>query len=545
MVSMKPLKRFAARLLAATLFVVSSHTWATTVVATVSKNKVVKNEVFQLRIVVDKKVASDAIDLSSLEQNFYVGRPSFGSSVNIINGDRNTRSEWNISLAAQRLGEATIPAFTIDNAQSQPITIQVTMDSNEPVLSDLVELQSQLEKRELYPNESTTLTTRLIVKTDPRRLQNARIAPPSADGVSLTALGEPNQYQSVVDGVEVTVVDQNYRVTADKVGQYTVRGIGFNGNIIYGDDRRGTTKLVSANTPADTFTLTVLPIPEQYQGEWLPAAKLSLSQRWLDSAGNNINPTDTYDTRVGESISREITLDISGLPAERFPELAADYSDALRVYQQKPQFSQLADGTTRMTLKHVLLPQKNGQIAMDSLTLDWWDSANKQLQTAQINGLKLNVAAGNDANIGALLPAMPATPQTETVTVYQAGFWPYLTAFFALLWVATVMLYLKKPSAHRAVTELDQTHDADPSLINALNQQDFVRANLLLNSWLEAHQHLDPELLTEIKQHIATMNQHRFGAEQQPWQAKPLIKLIKRGERSKPKRKKDATLAPL
>ena len=115
--------RLTVALFALLITLVSPLALATNVLATVSKNKVVKNEVFQLRIVVDKKVSSDALDFSSLEQDFYLGRPSFGSSVNIINGDRSTRSEWNITLAPQRLGVATIPAFTLDGASSKPIEI--------------------------------------------------------------------------------------------------------------------------------------------------------------------------------------------------------------------------------------------------------------------------------------------------------------------------------------------------------------------------------------------------------------------------------------
>ena len=50
--------------------------------ASVSKNKVVKNEVFQLRIVSDQKASADDIDFSVLSNDFFLGQPSFGSSRN-------------------------------------------------------------------------------------------------------------------------------------------------------------------------------------------------------------------------------------------------------------------------------------------------------------------------------------------------------------------------------------------------------------------------------------------------------------------------------
>lgn len=71
-------------------------------VASVSKNKVVKNEVFQLRVVSHDKVSADALDFSQLEPDFFVGQPSFASSTNIINGNYSQRSEWTVALAAQK-----------------------------------------------------------------------------------------------------------------------------------------------------------------------------------------------------------------------------------------------------------------------------------------------------------------------------------------------------------------------------------------------------------------------------------------------------------
>ena len=153
MVMMKYLKSYLAFIFAILSFVASSTAFATTIQATVSKNKVVKNEVFQLKVVVDQKVSSDDIDFSVLEKDFYLGRPSFGTSINIINGKRTSHSEWNISIAAQRIGISTIPAFTVDGASSQPIAIQVGVDNEQPNVSDLVEVQSHLNKTQLYPNE--------------------------------------------------------------------------------------------------------------------------------------------------------------------------------------------------------------------------------------------------------------------------------------------------------------------------------------------------------------------------------------------------------
>ncbi|WP_175443271.1 BatD family protein [Vibrio sonorensis] len=157
-----------------TLWLIPTLSMAATITATVSKTSVTKNEVFQLRIVADEKLDSEDIDFSGLESDFYVSRPSFGSSINIINGTRTNRSEWNVSLAALRIGTLTIPSFDIDGSKTQPIKIKVALNAQAPTSDDLVEFQSQLSTKTLYPQQSARLSSRLIIKGDPRRLQNLK-----------------------------------------------------------------------------------------------------------------------------------------------------------------------------------------------------------------------------------------------------------------------------------------------------------------------------------------------------------------------------------
>ncbi len=542
---MNKLNSLNVALVALVLTLISPFALATSVVATVSKNNVVKNEVFQLRIVVDKKVSSDALDFSTLEKDFFMGRPSFGSSINIINGDRSVRSEWNISLAAQRLGMATIPAFTIDNASSTPIDITVKVDTEEPKISDLIELQNQLSKSQLYPNESATLTTRLIIKTDPRRLQDPFVVPPKAEDVELSAIGEPKQYQSVIDGVEVTIVDQSYLVTANSAGQFQLSGIGFQGSVVYGDRRSGTTKLISATTPAQQFQIQVDPIPSDYQGTWLPTSSLNLSQQWLDGSGNEINASETFTTRVGESLTRIINLDIQGLASERFPEFNINYPATVRLYQEKPQFTDLGNGTTRMTVKQVIIPEQAGKITINPFSLNWWDSANKSAQKSQLLGLALKVEPGSALN-NEPISAPAIQQQVETVTVHDAGYWPYLSALFASLWLVTMLLWLKqRKTSTEQVPEREDKPTTD-QLILAIEQDDKVKANYLAKQWLSENRQLSPERIEEIEKQLNAMNHSQYSPQSQDWQPNVLIKLIKQGnKKAKTRNKPDDKLAQL
>ncbi len=534
-------------LVALALSFVSPAAMAANVWATVSKNKVVKNEVFQLRVVVDEKVSSDDIDFSALEKDFYVGRPSFGSSINIVNGDRSTRSEWNLTLAAQTLGVANIPAFTVSGASSKPIAIQVTMDTDEPKVSDLVELRSSLDKTTLYPNESASLRTRLIIKADPRRLQSPNVIPPQVDGLTLAQIGEPKQYQSVLGGVEVTVLDQAYRVTANQPGEYTLQGAAFKGSVVYGNDRTGTTKLISVDTPAETFAIKVEDKPAGYSGVWLPTSELKLTQTWVAANGEPIPSSTTHQAKVGDSITREVTLDIEGLSSDRFPNLKINYPQGIRVYEEKPQFSQLENGFTRMTLKQVLIPQQTGDVQLSEINLNWWDSQNKQQKAAHLDGIALVVSPGESLNIPVPASQISAPAEVKTVTVKDPGFWPYLTALFALLWViTTVLLFRKRNTSVGTQQKPIAPLDTSGPLISALEEQDHFKAQHCASEWLQEAQISDKALLADIQNELDEMQKSRFSQQETGWNASKLLKLIKKVDKMpRAKGKPEETLAKL
>lgn len=524
--NMTSIKKHIIYLLALTSLFVTFPLFAANITATVSKNRVVKNEVFKLKVVLDEKVSADAIDFSQLESDFYLGRPNFGSSINIVNGTRIDRSEWNITLAPQRLGALTIPAFEVEGASSTPIKIQVSMDVDEPSRNELIELQSSLDKTTLYPNEFLVLQTRLVIKTHPRQLQNPQIVPPKAEGLSIETIGEPNQYQQVLDGVQVTIVDQNYKVTSNQPGTFSLSGIGFKGSAVYNDNRTGRTRLVSLNTPAQQYEIKVESVPEQVKGNWLPASSLTLNQQWLDSQGNEI-VGPRYSTKTGDSITRTIELDIKGLAVEHFPDIVLSYPDSVRLYAEKPTFRPIDANTTRMTQKQVLIAQKTASIALPEFTLNWWNSATQTPSTASINGLQLTIEQGSEIQPEAL-PIRTATPaEPTTITVTDNGIWPYLTALFAALWLTTLAVWFKKMPA-RAGKSIERIEVANTKqqLINALQRAETVQANRLFTQWIKENPTLGIEIKDLISKEISLMNQSKFAKGGCPWTAEKVIQMI-------------------
>ncbi|WP_239670879.1 BatD family protein [Vibrio variabilis] len=413
------LKHLCTNIAVALLSITSSFAaMALNVTASVTKTNVSKDEVIQLKIAADEKLDGSKVNFDALSDDFFMGRPSFSSSVNILNGTRRDSSVWTIAIAPQRLGKLTIPSFDVDGVTTAPITLTVTMDDQTPTADELIEVRTQIGKAELYPKESTTLDVRIIVKVDPRMLQNPALSDPIASGLDITALGEPKQYQAVMDGVEVLIVDQSYRVTATQSGDYTIIAPTLRGGVLYGSQRGGSTKILNLDGKAPEVDISVLPVPEDYNGIWLPTPSLKASQTWTRDNGESIT-ANSVTMQTGDALTRTLTVTAQGVSAEQMPELSIRNPTAFRVYPEKPSFTENANGSVTMTLKQVLIAKSPQIAALPSVDIQWWDTKSKQAATTTLKGLEVEITAGEDS--AAVLSASP-TPRPRRSLFTTRGF---------------------------------------------------------------------------------------------------------------------------
>ncbi|PMH43160.1 hypothetical protein BCU68_04005 [Vibrio sp. 10N.286.49.B3] len=529
----------------------STNVHAANALASVTKNSVSKDEVFQLRIIVDQHLSASDVDFSRLEDSFYIGRPSFGSSSSSYNGKRSVRSEWTVALAPLKVGSITIPSFEVAGATTQPITIQVTADANTPTQDDLVEFQTTLENNELYPSQSTHLQVRLIIKADPRQLQNPTILPPSITGVALEPIGESKQYQDVQSGAEVTVVDQRFLLTAEKAGNFTVVGPKLTGAMVYGARNSGT-RLLQLDTTPEELSLTVLPIPSDYDGFWLPTSQLTLQQSWQDQDGNPIDEDAVFATEVGESVTRTVMLKAQNLTQHQLPNLSLKNPVSVREYAEKPQFSTTENGTSIMLLKQVLIPTQEGEISLPAITIPWWNTQTKAPQQSRLNGLVLEVKPG-DPVVTAMPLAASSAQAPQIIEVKDSGLWPYI-ALMTSLWaivVSLIALYLWRRTSstadlsHSQTAGTQQTSDEQNNLIAIIKQQDPIQTQNHVMSWL-TKQTLPAPLREKIEMELKQMNQAHYAQQEQAkdWSEEALITLIKEAFMQAKNKSSDGLILP-
>lgn len=528
---------------------------AATAVASVSQNSVTKDQVFLLRVATDEKVSSDALDLTALQQDFYVGTPSFGSSMRIVNGSRSVSSEWNISLAPLRLGKVQIPSFDIEGAKTKPITINVAVNKAAPTQHDMAEFQLNLSKDSLYPQEVAELDVKLIIKADPRRLQDPKIAPPSSPGLDVEPIGESKQFQDVLNGQEVTVVQQSFRISSQKSGQFKLNGPKLTGAVVYSINNSSTTRLFQLDTPVETLDVTVKEIPKGYQGEWLPTSNFKLIQQWSDSQGNELTSNNglegdnqTIEMEAGDSLTRTITMTASNLTQHQLPKLNITYPKSVRVYEEKPQFGTTQSGDAVVVYKQVLIPKEAGNISLPEVSQAWFDTDSQSEQTSKALGLELAVKASDRATSST--PPVTAPPAQQVsptvVTVDSPGLWPYLTALFAALWlISSVMAFYfwsRRGVTTKPTHTVERQSDTAKALIEALKTKDGVMSRTLFEQWKAENPDLCDETLEAVEAELSKLNQSLYGeasSTTSSWAPSEAIKAVKKPKRLSSKTRKN------
>ncbi|MDV7103292.1 BatD family protein [Vibrio sp. TH_r3] len=533
-----------------TLLILLSQWTQAAVLATVSTNKAAKGEVFLLKVVSDQRADSSDIDFSSLESDFYLGSPRFSSSLNSINGKRSIRSEWSLSLAPLRVGILTIPSFQVKGESTAPIAIQATIDSSMPKVEDLLSFETKLSKSELYPAEIAQLDTKLIIKTDVRRIQNPKLTAPTSVGpVDIEPIGDSHQYIGSIDGVEATIVEQSYRVTVSEAGLYDITGPTLSATILDNNNQTGSTRLIPINLEAKTIHIEVSEKPTNFKGSWLPSPNLNLTQKWLDADGSEVTDFAQQTGLVGSPITREITLTIDGIAQSQLPNIIVDYPDNVRFYEEPAKINQNGNQVS-MTLKHVLIPKIAGQVTLPPISLHWWNTNKKQSETAKLTGATFAVEQSDTPTIkldSSPQQAQPIATDTQTITIKDAGLWPYIAAFFAILWLLTLVILIKRPTIKQSkVAKHDLKPDTFNALLTAVKNHDGMATQSYLTEWYQQKPQLDLTTKQKINQQVQALMASIYANDSTPWKNDELLALLKKANKKTSNKNNDQdSLAPL
>jgi hypothetical protein len=445
-----------------------------------------------VRLTLRSDDASDpaAADMSGLEQYFEVLQRSSSVSTQIINGQRSQTKELTLELTPRREGSIVIPPFEVDGKRSEALSIDIGPEPQAQADDEVVTFEAEIDRSSVYVQGQLLLTLRVqqAVNLDSRSITELDI-----ENAYVETLGQ-NSFQRTIGGRPWLVHEIRYAIFPESSGTLTIPVQTFSGRVAAGRrtlfDTRPSGRLIRRRS--DEITVDVLPRPDSFPNTtWLPAADLAIEEQW--SA-----PVDQL--KIGDSVTRTITLTAKGLQGAQLPPIEGNSIDGLRAYPDQPVINNVSGdaGVTGIRIDSLaLVAVKDGEYTIPELEIPWWDTETDSLRIARLPARSLRVLPNPGASPTAppldsnkLQPTSIVTPAASS----RADVWPWVAGICALGWIGTSLLWWRRggrPAAntreapHKPVTDTR-------ALLAACKNNDPQRAQSELRAWLLASGHRGP-----------------------------------------------------
>lgn len=447
------------------------------------------HETVTLTISTDSNSAK-TLELTPLQKDFTIYGTSRRHSVNMVNGNTSSLTQWDVTLFPKRTGKITIPAIQVGDEKTQPLTLQVLTAKQQQQKGDVMPafLEAELKQSRAYVQQQLNYTVKLFTQVP---IANGQLDLPEMSDARIESLGKDAQYTATKNGQQYNVYERRFAIFPKKSGTLTIPPAAFQGVLINNRPERVGFGFSSFN---DNFGKPVRLLGKSYQIEidakpasfpadwWLPAKSVTLSETWSHQG----------EWRQGEPVTRTITLHVVGQGAEQLPKLTMPEQENISAYPDQPTANSSVLGEDIVGTRQVkvaLVPQTEGKITLPAFEVHWWNVAKNKEEIVSLPERAVLVLPAKTIN----QTALPVQPVTETPKVQQTRdwFWPLIAGGFALLWLFTMLgfWWRKRQRRHKKVTA-DKLHTAKEvwqQLKQACQQQDAIAARRLLLQWANLH----------------------------------------------------------
>ncbi len=407
--------------------------------ASLDRSVVYEGDTFTLTIERDGPSSRLQPDLGPLKKDFEVLGTQTSTRVTIINGRRSDTTRWQVQLQPRRLGQLRVPSLEVGGEKTSPIPLTVSEAPQQTTARAgrhvFIETETATRGKPVYVQQQIPYTLRLFYDD---RLQAGEIQAPEPENAVVERLGEDRRYDTVRDGRQYHVIERNYVISPEKSGDLHIPPASFRGRIALPQAaraRRPRSPMEEflenspfANDPFfrnrlggglfdDPFArptqpvhvrgraidLTIKPRPAAAGQNWLPAEAVTLTDSWTE---------DPPQLKVGEPVSRTITLQARGLSASQIPDLRLAAPAGARIYPEASQQENRTDGQTiygvrRQTFTYI--PGAPGTLEVPPITVDWWDTRHDQPASTTLPAWQIEVLPGAPGSSPAAPPPAPAT----------------------------------------------------------------------------------------------------------------------------------------
>lgn len=497
-----------------------------------------------------------------LEDDFVILNQQRAHQLTLIQGRPHAVTNWSLTLQPKRRGTLTIPSFSIDGEQTEPIIITVTEPTVEArqEMARLVFMETDVSSDEVWVQEQLTYRVRLYYSENAVLFGELPPMPRFEEAV-VEPMGGASHQTEVREGQRYLVIERRYALVPQRSGVLELPPESFVGAVRLstpdGAVRRRNLRLAS-----DGHRIEVKPQPDAWPADtpWLPARNLTLDDAF--------DPTPPR-FRQGEPVNRVLTLQAQGLAASSLPELDFGTAAGVRKYTEAPVLDEDRRGdrfvATRIQAA-TLIAQVVDFIDLPEISVLWWDLDSDAIRRAVIPARRFPVASSTlpqalpDPEAAHGQPAITATDAQPESPVGEIRPWPAMTLLAILLWVG-VVLYglwhyrLRKTRPASTIPPAPNAKAAQNALLAACSASDPAQARNALDRWLRACggegdtllQRARPESRAALRPLLAELDRALYApTSAPPWKGTALAHWVRQHDHSaRPRRQHPPALPDL
>lgn len=407
------------------------------VTARVDRSSVDLNESFMLEIMLDTNIDMEP-DLTVLDDDFYRGQVSQLSNTSIMNGQIRRSRTWTIALMAKATGRQEIPAITVGNEQSAPISITINEPTNAPPGEADVFITSEVDQTEAYV-QSQILYRFKVYRAVATRQEGRRDPGITGAEVLIERAGEERSYEAILNGRAYNVIERVLAIYPQSSGEISISPARFEARVLR--DGRITGRKVFES---EAHTVNVLPIPappaDFPNADWLPARDVQLSEEWS---------REPNEVAAGEPVTRKVTVSALGQIETQIPSLDPPEIEGMNVYEDKPDLSRQFEAAGIRGVRrdqYAMIGVRGGPVEVPKLELPWWDIEAGEWRVATLPSRTIEILAAEvEAVVAPPTEAQAATDTPDNAENAQQllsdDFWKRASQLIAAAWLLTIVAW--------------------------------------------------------------------------------------------------------
>ncbi len=394
------------------------------VTAQFSPPVITQGQSVELRISSDRPL-SGSPDFSILKKDFVLGGQGTVQNTSLVNGVMTTQYSIMVNLIPLKSGDITVPSLIWGKEKTNPVTLIVHPASSSATLGGQQDLfiRAEVTPKEVFEGQEIIYTVSLF---DRAGLTEGDFSAPSLEWAELQPVGDDKMNSVEEKGKIYRQLTRQFVLFPSKEGRFVIPPVSFRGLISqqqrgvssnmfpFGFDENLIFPGIPSNTrevfvQTDPVSITVRPRPGFMKRKWwFPSSNVKISETFSPST-NNI--------RVGEAITRKVTIIAKGTPVNRIPELTMSASADFKVYPDNGKKENYTDGNGISGLleqSFVIVPMKSGTVVIPPLSIEWFDVTTNQERKNKVDGVALNVLENP-----AVTPLPLITAPAQTLSLSQ------------------------------------------------------------------------------------------------------------------------------